>query len=284
MPDGFTELFADRGITLSALGSAYLVFLGNVVAGVACFVGSRSWLLVSPNRAAKHYALYVIMVLVSLTIATVLENEIAPPAAASLPYAAIPHILVLALLHVWMYYEQEPWLIAAGASANLGAAIVVSAAAALGQPIPVAQWVTLAGLAALLIYLFYYSVSTKRGFVNASSIYLRSKEARDERIVPQTPWLGLVQWIALIVASIGLATANALLGGSELDAIPAVAVAAQSTFMLAVTALVCAVPAGMYWLTHKNWMPELTRFVWLVWFVVGFAFTYGNILASLGRV
>jgi hypothetical protein len=31
-------------------------------------------------------------------------------------------------------------------------------------------------------------------------------------------------------------------------------------------------------------MPELTRFVWLVWMVVGFAFTYGNILTRLHEV
>jgi hypothetical protein len=41
------------------------------------------------------------------------------------------------------------------------------------------------------------------------------------------------------------------------------------------------VPAAFYWRAHKNWMPELTRFVWLVWIVVGFAFTYGNILTSM---
>ena len=49
------------------------------------------------------------------------------------------------------------------------------------------------------------------------------------------------------------------------------------------TALVCAVPAIGYWVTRKAWMPELTRFVWLAWIVVGFALTYGNYLSSLTR-
>ena len=53
--------------------------------------------------------------------------------------------------------------------------------------------------------------------------------------------------------------------------------------MLCITGLVCAIPATTYWLAHKHWMPELTRFVWLVWIVVGFAFTYGNFLTSLNR-
>jgi hypothetical protein len=284
MLDGLTEFLLGRGITLVALGGAYLMFLGNLVAGVACFVGSRAWLVVSPNRAAKHYALYVIMVLVSLCIATVLENELAPRAAVTLQYAALPHILALTMLHVWVYYEQEPWLIALGGSANAGAGVTLGVSAALGHPIPIAQWLTLAGIGALLAYLAYYSVSTKRGFVNATSIYLGSKEARDKRVAPQTPWLGLLQWGALIGASIVLATANAVLRGSELSDVPAVAVALQSTFILAVTVLVCAVPAGIYWLAHRHWMPELTRFVWLVWLVVGFAFTYGNFLSSLDRV
>ena len=46
---------------------------------------------------------------------------------------------------------------------------------------------------------------------------------------------------------------------------------------------VCAVPAAGYWVTRKAWMPELTRFVWLAWIVVGFALTYGNYLSSLAR-
>ena len=53
--------------------------------------------------------------------------------------------------------------------------------------------------------------------------------------------------------------------------------------VIAVTATVCAVPASTYWLARKSWMPELTRFVWLVWIVVGFAFTYGNYLTTLDR-
>jgi len=52
---------------------------------------------------------------------------------------------------------------------------------------------------------------------------------------------------------------------------------------IVVTALVCAVPAVGYWLTRKAWMPELTRFAWLAWIVVGFAFTYGNYLNVLAR-
>ena len=50
-----------------------------------------------------------------------------------------------------------------------------------------------------------------------------------------------------------------------------------------VTAFVCAVPATGYWIARKTWMPELTRFAWLAWIVVGFAFTYGNYLTSLAK-
>ena len=42
-------------------------------------------------------------------------------------------------------------------------------------------------------------------------------------------------------------------------------------------------PAVSYWLSRKAWMPELTRFVWLVWIVVGFVFTYGNYLTNLNK-
>ena len=92
------------------------------------------------------------------------------------------------------------------------------------------------------------------------------------------------QWIALVAASVLLAILNSTLRGSGLDQIPAVDVALQSALLILVTALVCAVPAVAYWVARKAWMPELTRFAWLVWIVVGFAFVYGNYLSSLNRV
>jgi hypothetical protein len=146
-----------------------------------------------------------------------------------------------------------------------------------------AYWITLLVLAALLAFLWRKAVSTQRGFINASSIYIASKEALDAAAAPQKPWLGLSQWIALLAASLGLGLANSLLRGRGLEEVPAVEVAAESGLLLAVTVLVCAVPAISYWVTRKAWMPELTRFVWLAWIVVGFALTYGNYLSSLAR-
>jgi hypothetical protein len=136
-------------------------------------------------------------------------------------------------------------------------------------------------LAALLGFLWQKAVSTQRGFMTATSIYIGSKETPDASMSPQKPWLGLTQWAALIAASVALAVANSLLRGRGLEEIPAVEVVAESGLLLLVTALVCAVPAVGYWLTRKAWMPELTRFVWLAWIVVGFALTYGNYLGSL---
>jgi hypothetical protein len=131
---------------------------------------------------------------------------------------------------------------------------------------------------ALLSFLWLKCVTTKRGFMNARSIYVASKESVDAQAPPQKPWLGLKQWVALVAASVLLAVVNALLRGAGLEQIPAVDVATQSALLLAVTALICGVPALSYWLARKTWMPELTRFAWLVWLVVSFAFTYGNYL------
>ena len=85
---------------------------------------------------------------------------------------------------------------------------------------------------------------------------------------PQKPWLGLPQWVALVAASLSLGVANSLLQGRALEELPAIDVAAESGLLLAMTALVCVVPAGVYWVARKAWMPELTRFVWLAWIVV----------------
>jgi hypothetical protein len=184
-------------------------------------------------------------------------------------------------LHVKICYRQEPWLVALGAAATT-ATIAVGALLGLTTTlVGRAYWVALLVLAALLAFLWLKAVSTQRAFVKASSIYLSSKEAHDAATVSQKPWLGLPQWAALLAASVALGIANALLRGRALEDIPVLEVAAESGLLLVVTGLVCAVPAVAYWLARKAWMPELTRFVWLAWIVVGFALTYGNYLSSL---
>jgi hypothetical protein len=278
MFDETMATLASRG-TLASLGGAYLVLLGNLTAAIGCFIAARSRLVISPNPTAKHYGLYVVMVLATLSIATGLENEIVQDGAV-LQYALVPQILLVAMIHLWIYYDQQPWLIALGASANAGAIIAAIAAAGLGAQVQIPHWVTLAVLTGLLVYLGRGAISTRSTFLAARSIYAASKEGAAP-VARQTPWLGLPQWIALVAASILLALVNALLRGDDIANLPAIKVASESTLVLGVTFAVGAVPAAIYWFAHKHWMPELTRFVWLVWMVVGFAFTYGNILTSI---
>ena len=148
-----------------------------------------------------------------------------------------------------------------------------------------AYWIALSLLGALLAFLWWKAVSTQRAFVNARSIYQGSKETLGSAATaPQKPWLGLPQWVALIAASLALSVANSLLRGRGLEEVPAFAVAAESGLLLVGPALVAAVPAVGYWVTRKAWMPELTRFVWLAWIVVGFSLTYGNYLSNLAQV
>jgi hypothetical protein len=169
---------------------------------------------------------------------------------------------------------------AAAATATIVVGLLFAGATDLLGP---AYSIALLALGALLGFLWWKAVSTQRAFVKARSIYLSSKESHGGAAAPQKPWLGLAQWVALIGASLGLGVANALLRGRGLEQVPALEVAAASGLVLAVTALLCAVPAIGYWVTRKAWMPELTRFVWLAWIVVGFALTYGNYLNSLTR-
>jgi hypothetical protein len=272
-----------RGLDFAALGGAYLVFIASCVATAAVFFAARKYLVVAPNRQARDYAQYVSAVLLTLLIATALENELLPTAMPSLRYVAFPQILFLLALHLWMFRRQEPWIIELGASSIAASTAVAAVAAAATDSFRIAHGVTLLVIAGLLGFLWYQSISTKRAFVNADSIYVRTKENLDASIAPQKPWLGLSHWAALVVASVSLAVVNSLLRGRGIEQIPALDVALESALLLLVTALVCAVPATSYWLARKTWMPELTRFVWLVWIVVGFAFTYGNYLTSLGK-
>lgn len=273
--------FHARGVDLATLGAAYLALLGNAVITLAVFLASRAYLVVSPNRAARDYAVYVTAVLSTLLVATVLENELVARPLVTLQYVAIPQLLILMAIHLSIVYKQRPWLIALGASSIAGAVLTVGIAGLFTHAVRVAHWLTLLLLTGLLGFLWFKSISTKRGFVSAKSIYIGSKESFDEVAKPQKPWLGIAQWVALIVASTALATLNSLLRGRALADIPAVDVATETGLLVVVTAAVAAVPAVCYWLTRKNWMPQLTRFVWLVWLVVGFAFTYGNYLSSL---
>lgn len=278
-----SEVLARQGLSADAFGAAYFVLLGSLLLTSALFLLSRTFLVVTPNRASRDYGLYVVVVLVSIAVATVLENALLPDGAATLQYAGLPQLTMLLIVHLWIYHKHEPWLVALGAAAATGSAAAVAITAAVSNQIYLAHWLAAALLSCLLVYLWWHSISTKRAFVNARSIYIESKEKRAKSIKPQKPWLGLPQWVALIAASIALAAINSMLRGSGLAEIPAVQVLGSSAFLLSVTALVCAVPAATYWLAHKHWMPELTRFAWLAWLVVGFAYTYGNFLNGLDR-
>jgi hypothetical protein len=285
-PSGWFDLatsFAERGVELKTLGAAYLVMIATVALTAAGFYAARSLLVISPNRGSRDYGIYTCLLLAALLIATVLENETLPAGSATLHYVFVPQLMALLALHVAIWNAQEPWLVALGAAAaaaTIGVGVVVGSATALAGP---AYWIALLVLGALLAFLWWKAISTQRGFVKARSIYLSSKESHAAAAAPQKPWLGLAQWVALIGASLGLGVANSLLRGRGLEEVPLLEVAAASGLVLAATALVCAIPAVGYWVTRKAWMPELTRFVWLAWIVVGFALTYGNYLTSLTR-
>ena len=273
-----TAALAERGVDWSTLGVAYAFLLVTAAATAAAFVAARAYLVISPNRFARDYALYVSALLAAVLIAMALENEILPPHMATLQYAAVPQIVLLLLIHLTLARRQEPWLIALGAASIVGTAAVTAAAGAIATVVHPAHWLVLLSFAGLLAFLWLKCVTTKRGFMNAKSIYVASKESVDAQAPAQKPWLGVAQWTAFIGASVLLAVVNSLLRGAGLEQIPAVEVATQSALLLAVTALICGVPALSYWLARKAWMPELTRFAWLVWLVVSFAFTYGNYL------
>ena len=73
----------DRGIDLVAFGGAYLVLLASLIVTAGAFSAARHYLVVSPNRWARDYGLYVSLVLATLIIAIVLENELSPRHAAT---------------------------------------------------------------------------------------------------------------------------------------------------------------------------------------------------------
>jgi hypothetical protein len=276
-----SSLLAERGVDLASLGAAYLILIATAGLTMAAFYAARSQLVVSPNRGSRDYGIYVSSTLAALLIAIVLENESLPTGSATLHYVLIPQVVALMGLHLSIWYSQEPWLVTLGAAATAATVAVGALLGLVSGLLAPAYWVTLLALGALLAFLWWKAVSTQRAFVNASSIYMISKETSQAATAPQKPWLGLAQWVALIFASLAVGAANSLLRGRAIEAMPALEVAAESALLLAVTALVCAVPAVSYWLARKAWMPELTRFVWLAWIIVGFALTYGNYLSSL---
>jgi hypothetical protein len=279
-----TAALQSRGIDLSTLGAAYLVLIANVLATSALFAAARAHLVISPNRSARDYGVYVTVLLAALLIATVLENELAPRGSAALQYVALPNVLALMAIHVAICRSQEPRSIALGGASLAGAVLVVLGAGFSTDLVRPVHWLAVVVAAGLLAFLWLRSISTKRGFVTAKSIYIGSKESLNAAVAPQTPWLGLPQWGALIGASVLTAALNALLRGRTIADIPPAEVALESSLLVVATVAVCAIPATIYWLTRKAWMPELTRFAWLVWLVVSFAFTYGNYLHTLDRV
>jgi hypothetical protein len=192
-----STLLAARGIELATLGAAYLVMLATAVLTAAAFYAARSLLVISPNRGARDYGIYTSLTLATLLVATVLENETLPAGSATLHYVLVPQLVTLLALHAAIWYRQEPWLVALGAAAaaaTIAVGLVLGGATDLLGP---AYWIALLVLGALLTFLWWKAVSTQRGFVKASSIYLSSKESHGGAAAPQKPWLGLAQWVAL---------------------------------------------------------------------------------------
>lgn len=282
-PFDIAAIFHDRGVDLAALGGAYLTLLAAIALTGAGFSAIRHLLVIAPNRSTRDYGIYVSLALTALLIATVLENESLPAGSATLHYVAVPQLTMLLGLHLAIWHRQETRLIALGAAATTATVVVGVALGLATRLLGPGYWVALLLLAALLGFLWRRAVTTQRDFLTANSIYAPSKETAGGAARPQTPWLGWAQWAGLIGASVGLALANSLLRGRGLEEIPAIDVIADSGLLLFVTTAVCTVPAASYWVTRKTWMPELTRFVWLAWIIVGFALTYENYLSHLSQ-
>lgn len=270
-----------RGITLETLGLAYVGFWASFLLTAAIFVTLRAHLVTSPNRSSRDYGLYASVLVITLMVALVLENEILPVASVSLPYVALPQLLLMFVIHLWIYYRQEPWIIALGVASLSATTILVIALLYVTQFVRPVHWFVLPLTLGLLTFAWVRCISTKRAFLKSSSIYVASKETEADDLAVQTPWLGLGQWVALVAATIFLAVLNEILQGAAVKQIPAVEILGRSMLLLGITALVSSIPAATYWLARHAWMPQLTRFVWVVWLVVGFAFTYGNYLVSL---
>ena len=138
--------------------------------------------MVSPNRGSRDYGIYVSLTLATLLIAIVLENESLPAGSATLHYVIVPQ---LAMLHGAAPVDLAPPGALArdarrgrddGDDRRRRAARPRDATCS-GRPI--GSRCSL--LAALLAFLWRKAISTQRGFVNASSIYIGSKETPGAR-------------------------------------------------------------------------------------------------------
>jgi len=177
----FTAALQSRGVDLAALGAAYLLFLASLLVTLVVFTAARAYLVVAPNRHARDYAVYVTAVLTTLLIATVLENELLPSSTPTLQYVAFPQLALLIMLHLWIAYRQEPWIIELGASAIAASAAVVAVAGLTTNVVRIAHVVTLLVFVGLLGFLWLKAISTKRGFMRASSIYISARRKRSTR-------------------------------------------------------------------------------------------------------
>ena len=160
-----------RGITLETLGLAYLGLWLSFLIGAIFFVILRANLVTSPNRSSRDYGLYASVLITTLMVAMVLENEILPVASLSLPYAALPQLLVIFVIHLWIYYRQEPWIIALGVASLSTTTLLAVGLLYAAQFVRPVHWFVLPLTAGLLIFAWVRCISTKRSFLKSSSIY-----------------------------------------------------------------------------------------------------------------
>ena len=256
----------------SAFGLAFAFLIASVLlAGIQYLYCRWQWVL-TPSSISRKYSAALIILPSFYIISTVIENIFIGPGPDHLPYESIPQASLILFVHYLAYRSNEP------ASITMGMALVIATAAVAiaayfiaGAQLRPAQWAAGATALILVAFTLIKTSCTKKAFLSGRF----TTELETDHTGPSNRWsLSTGQYVALVVASLGVAVVAEMLKGVELHNLLALNILIYSVCILALTAAIVAIPAALHWLAAKRPLPDLDWVVWAVWLITSSSLLY----------
>lgn len=252
--------------TWAALGVAYAFLICSLlVAGIQYLYCRWQWVL-TPTSSTRRYCIALMIITAFYIILTIMENGLAQLPVAPLPYESVPQALLILFVHYVAYRNEQPASITLAINLVVATGLVgLAASLVLNADIGLVHWA--AGLASLVLVIvtLYRSSASKKSFTTGKYFLESESEPNAHGRNVSTRWLSMGNWVLMVAASIAMAVAAQMATGATAGNLLAADILVDSLIVLGTTLLIAGVPTGLYWLVHRQCLPDLTWTAWVVW-------------------
>lgn len=275
------------GFSWSAFGYAYAVFIATIIATWLMYWLMRAQLVLHPGVTTHRYCAGIVVLTAFYIAATFMDQMLGAPRGTALPYEAIPQAVAVLVLHARAYRQQEPAAILL-AVALLFASAVVGLLLYFGgqywpslpEPRP-GQWATAFGAVFLSTYTLIRNSNTMYAFRKGVSAVVANRLPKTGDPDSGKGWFPLPQTVAIVVASLVIATLIQVVEGGSLATLLFVGVLGDTAIVLGLTVLATLLPTGLYLWRYRSRLPDFQWLVWVIWSTTAFGSLYARYLGHL---